>query len=124
MAIMKNILIALVVVMVSLSALDARGAVFTNSSTITFSTTTPGGIPGVSSPYPSTINVSGLSGTITTLTVTLSGINHDRPDDIQVLLVGPTGAKYVLMADAGGTSVAAVGVNLTFSDAALAVTFS
>jgi subtilisin-like proprotein convertase family protein len=115
---MKNLFIAAVVGMAALFARDARGAVYSNPSTITFSTTTPGGIPGVSSPYPSTINVSGLSGTITALTVTLSGINHDRPDDIQVLLVGPTGAKYVLMADVGGTSVGAVGVNLTFSDAA------
>lgn len=118
MAFMKNTFIALVVVMSSLFTREARGTVFANSSTITFSTTTPGGIPGVSSPYPSTINVSGLSGTITALTVTLSGINHDRPDDIQVLLVGPTGAKYALMADAGGTSVAAVNANLTFDDAA------
>jgi|GEM_PF-1292574 len=118
MAIMKNLIITMAVVMASLFTQKARGTVFANSSTITFSTTTPGGIPGVSAPYPSTINVSGLSGTISTLTVTLTGINHDRPDDIEVLLVSPTGAKYALMADAGGTSVAAVGVNLTFSDAA------
>lgn len=118
MANMKNSFITLVLAMAWLFAQEARGTVFANSSTITFSTTTPGGIPGVSSPYPSSINVSGLVGTISGLTVTLSGLNHDRPDDIQVLLVGPTGAKYALLADAGGTSVAAVGVNLTFDDAA------
>ena len=118
MAIMKNSFIALVVVMVALFTPDAHGTAFENRSTITFSTTTPGGVPGVSAPYPSTIDVVGLSGTISNLTVTLWDINHHRPDDIQVLLLGPTGAKYVLMADAGGTSLTAINVDLTFDDAA------
>ena len=117
---MKNILLAVVVLAAGWCASNARGAVFSNSAAITFSTATPGGIPGVSTPYPSTIAVAGVSGTISKITVTLAGINHDRPDDIEVLLVGPTGTKYVLMADAGGTSLAAVNVNLTFDDAATA----
>ena len=91
---MKKVLLAGMVLAASLVAGNVRAAAFTNSASITFSTATPGGIPGVSTPYPSSIVVSGVSGTITKLTVTLFNINHDRPDDIEVLLVGPTGAKY------------------------------
>src|SRR4051812_29686061 len=49
-----------------------------------------------STPYPSTIAVSGLSGTVTKVTVTLTDLNHPFPDDIDILLVGPTGVKTVL----------------------------
>src|SRR4051794_3472219 len=115
---MKNILLAVVDLAAGWRPCNTRGAVFSNPAAITFSTATTGGIPGASTPYPSTIAVSGVSGTISKITVTLTGINHDRPDDIEVLLVGPTGAKYVFMADVGGTSVSAVNVNLTFDDAA------
>jgi subtilisin-like proprotein convertase family protein len=62
-----------------------------------------------------------MSGTITMLRVTLNNINHDRPDDLQILLVSPTGKKFVLLADAGGTGTPAVGINLTFDDAAAAL---
>src|SRR5437667_12087063 len=102
---MKNLFLAVVVLAGVLFAFDVRSAVFSNPASITFSTATPGGFPGASTPYPSTNLVSGVAGTITKITVTLTGINHDRPDDIEVLLVGPTGAKYALMADVGGTSV-------------------
>lgn len=43
-------------------------------------------------PYPSTINVSGVSGLISKLTIKLNKITHPYPDDIIILLVGPTGA--------------------------------
>ncbi len=58
--------------------------------------------PGPASPYPSTINVSGLSNTILTdVNVTLLGLSHTWPDDLHVALVGPTGASVVLMANSG-----------------------
>ena len=60
------------------------------------------GTSGSSSPYPSTILVSGVSGIVTKVTVTLRNVSHTFPDDIDVLLVGPTGAKTLLMSDAGG----------------------
>lgn len=53
--------------------------------------------------YPSTINVSGIAGTVAEVRVTLFGVTHPNPDDIDVLLVGPTGRKVVLMSDAGGS---------------------
>jgi subtilisin-like proprotein convertase family protein len=71
---------------------------------------------GAASPYPSTIAVSG-TGTVAKVTVTLLGLSHTFPSDIDVLLVGPTGANLLLLSDVGG-STAISGVNLTFDDAA------
>lgn len=72
---------------------------------------------GVANPYPSTIAVSGLSGTVTDVNVTLDGLNHTFPDDLDVLLVGPAGQTVAIVSDAGGgTDVSAV--NLTLDDSA------
>jgi extracellular elastinolytic metalloproteinase len=73
----------------------------------------PAGAP--SNPYPSTINVSGLNGTITRVTAQLFDYNHSSPDDVDVLLVGPGGQKILLMSDVGGSG-SANQVNLTFDD--------
>lgn len=69
------------------------------------------------SPYPSQINVSGLSGTVTKLTVNLNGVTHAFPDDIDVLLVGPGGQNAIIMSDVGGR-IPTQGVTLTLDDAA------
>lgn len=58
--------------------------------------------PGTASLYPSTINVSGMTGTITNVDVGLNGVSHTFPDDMDVLLVGPGGQSVMLMSDAGG----------------------
>jgi subtilisin-like proprotein convertase family protein len=76
------------------------------------------GSPGVSTPYPSHVFVSGVTGTVNKVTVQLKTLNHIRPDDIEILLVGPTGAGLVLMSDAGGTTVPVGGVTLTLDDSA------
>lgn len=67
--------------------------------------------------YPSTINVSGLTGRVTLVTVRLNGFTHALPDDVGVLLVGPTGEKVRMMADVGG-STSVSGVNITLDDRA------
>jgi subtilisin-like proprotein convertase family protein len=68
-------------------------------------------------PYPSTVSVSGLSGTITKVTVDLKGLSHTFPDDVDVMLVGPGGQTAVILSDVGGgTDVS--GLNLTLDDAA------
>lgn len=55
------------------------------------------------SPYPSTIEVTDLPNRpITDLNVTLHGISHAVPDDLDILLKGPGGQKVMLMSDAGG----------------------
>jgi subtilisin-like proprotein convertase family protein len=74
--------------------------------------------PVAATPYPSSISVSGLTGTITDVNVTLTGLTHTSSTDVGVLLVGPGGQKTLLMQDVGGTGVS--GVNLTFDDAAAA----
>src|SRR6266511_4612914 len=89
------------------------------SGTASFSNTSPIPIPdlGAGTPYPSTINVSGTAGTISQVTVTLNGYSHTYPDDVDVLLVSPTGQKVVVMSDTGaGNDV--INVSLTLSDGA------
>ncbi|HEY9281902.1 MAG TPA: M36 family metallopeptidase [Pyrinomonadaceae bacterium] len=71
-------------------------------------------------PYPSAINISGVTGTVTKVTATLHGFSHTFPSDVDVLLVGPGGQTVMLMSDAGG-SLDAVNTTLTFDDAAPAV---
>jgi len=68
------------------------------------------------SPYPTTLNVSGLSPVIS-LTTDLVNFNHTYPDDVDILMVAPNGSRTLLMSDAGG-GVDAVNVNLTFADSA------
>ncbi len=56
-----------------------------------------------SNPYPSTINVAGLTNPISKVTVTLKQLSHTFPGDVDVLLVGPTGVKFTLVSDVLGT---------------------
>lgn len=66
--------------------------------------------------YGSTINVSGETGVISDLNVTLTGYSHTGPPDVDILLIGPNGNGIILMSDTGGTTV--TNLNLTFDDAA------
>jgi subtilisin-like proprotein convertase family protein len=70
--------------------------------------------------YPSTIEVSGISGTVSKVTAQIFGFNHTFPSDVDILLVGPGGQKILLMSDVGG-SADAVNANLTFDDAGEAI---
>lgn len=74
---------------------------FTNTASLTIPET---GTQGIASLYPTTINVSGFTGTVDGVTVDLFGLSHTFPGDVDVLLVGPTGAKSVLFADVLGAS--------------------
>ncbi|HTH51941.1 MAG TPA: hypothetical protein VL501_08410, partial [Pyrinomonadaceae bacterium] len=69
----------------------------------TFSNTSAISIPssGAAGLYPSPITVAGQSGNVTALTVTLNGVTHTAPGDIDALLVGPGGQKFILVSDAG-----------------------
>lgn len=100
-----------------LSLTMPAGAVQTFNSTGT--TTIPSS--GTATPYPSTINVSGLT-THTLKRVRLNGLSHTWPSDIDIVLVPPagsTGQPVILMSDVGGSS-AINGVNLLITDAATA----
>jgi hypothetical protein len=102
------------------SIIDALGspeAVFTNPTAITI----PSG-PGNATPYPSAIVVSGLTGNIAnsagSVKVTLNNFSHTFPDDVAMVLVGPTGAALELQSgatsDLGGQP--ASNVTYTISD--------
>jgi subtilisin-like proprotein convertase family protein len=67
-------------------------------------------------PYPSTIAVSGLTGTVSDVNVTLTGLQHTAVQDIGVALVAPSGLGLEVMADVGFDL--APGVNYTFDDGA------
>jgi T5SS/PEP-CTERM-associated repeat protein len=88
------------------------------SGSILIPSNAPAATSGRASPYPSVLAVTGLGGTITNLTVTLSGLSHTFPDDLDILLVGPGGQKVMLMSDAGG-GFALGNATLVFDDAAI-----
>ncbi len=90
----------------------------TASITTSFSNTGAITIPsvGASTPYPSGITVSGVTGTVTKVTVKLTGYSHTFPDDVDLLLVGPAGDKFIIMSDVGG-SPDAINLTLTLDDA-------
>jgi len=67
-----------------------------------------------SAPYPSTINVSGLTGVLSKATATLSSFTHTYPRDLDVLLAAPAGANTLLMHNAANQ--AATNLDLTFDD--------
>jgi len=75
-----------------------------------------GGVPGKGTPYPSVINVTGLTSAVNKATVTLSNISHQFAKDLDVMLLGPGGQAVMLMSDAGGSSLN--GATLTFDDQA------
>jgi subtilisin-like proprotein convertase family protein len=89
-----------------------------SAATGTFTNSNPIAIPDntTANPYPSTINVTGFAGNVQKVTATLRSFTHTCPDDLGVLLVGPSGAKSILMDDVGGCpqGAGAPVVNLTF----------
>ena len=110
-----------------LVAAAASAATFSNNDGITINTASgalctqgqPSEQPTMATPYPSGIEVSGLSGSVTDVNVTISGLTHSWPDDIGLLLVSPAGQSAILMTDSGGSNDTPVSnINLTFDDAA------
>ena len=72
---------------------------------------------GPSTRYPSTISVSGLSGSVTKATVTLFISGSGSPDDIDMAIVGPNGQAVMLMSDACGANPSTVDdATWTFDD--------
>ncbi|HEY5892927.1 MAG TPA: hypothetical protein VIT91_06810 [Chthoniobacterales bacterium] len=97
---------------------ESQGAVF-NGGSFTLAGT------GTATPYPGTIDVTGLQtipGSGNNVTLTLTNFSHTAvspagPDDLDMLLVGPTGANLIIWSDVGGFG--SVGpLTITLSDAA------
>jgi subtilisin-like proprotein convertase family protein len=110
--------ILLVVLMVGLTVVPAAAAVFSNTASIAIPAT---GTSGIANPYPSPISVSGLSGTITDVNVTLTGYSHSFPNDVDVLLAGPGNQTVVLMADTCGGSPGVLSRTFVFDQSATGV---
>lgn len=72
-------------------AANAADQTFSNPGQVTINDN------AAASPYPSTIDVSGLNGDITGATVTLHGISHTFIGDLRIILVAPNGAKIGLI---------------------------
>ncbi len=104
--------IALLLAVVLPSKLFAQGTTFCNSDgTITASSI------GVASPYPSNIVVSGVSGTISALTVDIDGFQSGKPSSVELLLVGPGGQTLLLLNGYGGAGASPYNIGtITFSD--------
>ncbi len=101
--------------LVGVAAMPAGAATFSNATAITIPGGAPGVTQGVATPYPSAISVAGLTGTITDVNVTVTGLTHTATSDVDVLLVGPAGQNVILQADVMGPTSA---VTLTYDDAA------
>jgi hypothetical protein len=72
--------------------------------------------PTLATPYPSAITVSNLTGqVITRLTVTINGLSHTFPSDIDMILAGPQGQWTYLMAEVGGIDQGFPVTNLTIT---------
>ena len=100
---------------------SAADHVFSNGASIAINDNT------AANPYPSTINVTGLSGNIENVRVTLNGISHTWVGDLNIVLVAPGGQKIALMqrvgiapgpADCCGYSGDFANANITFSASA------
>jgi hypothetical protein len=73
------------------------------AETATFSNPGAIGIPaaGNSSPYPSSIFVSGMSGVVSEVAVTFGNYSHGNPDDVHTALVAPGGAAMLVFSCIG-----------------------
>ena len=93
---LRRIVAVGLVSVVSLAMAQAAGA-------STFQNTTPTtlNLLGPATPYPSTIPVAGVPGTVTDVNVTLTGLSHTCMSDLRFLLVSPSGASTILLSNAG-----------------------
>jgi hypothetical protein len=89
------------------------------TDSVTYSNAAPISIPdsGVAQPYPSSVSVPSLPGALTGMTVTLHGFAHTSVGDLNMLLVGPSGQRIMLMS--GLPFLLGYSGDLTFSDSGL-----
>jgi subtilisin-like proprotein convertase family protein len=78
----------------------ASAAIFTNPAPIAIPNS------GNATPFPSTIEASGLGPTLEDVNVYLSGFTHIYPADVDILVQSPSGQSVVLMSDAPNAGTA------------------
>lgn len=84
--------------------------VFSNIDGIT------GQLSGPAAPYPSEIVVSGLTEPVALVRVRIGGLSHElSPQELDILLVAPTGETVLLMSDVGALAPVN-GIDLEFDD--------
>ena len=95
---------------------------FSNNSVMNLPNGQPGTTSGPASPYSSDIAVAGVSGA-KKITLTLITNNHTWGGDLDMLLEGPGGQKYVFMSDAfeSNNQTGTVTTTMTIRDEAAAV---
>ena len=95
-----------------------------NLGITSFSNATPIELPtvpntsGPANPYPSNIVVAAFSETVIGARVTLNGLSHTWPNDLDFLLVSPSGQKMIILSDAFGSDDA-INATLELRDDAL-----
>lgn len=68
-------------------------------------------------PYPSSIVVAGLGASLSSITLTLTNYTRSsRNDDLDMLLVGPTGATLIVFSDVGGIAGPTGPITIILSD--------
>lgn len=94
------------------------GALPASASDATFTQPTPIVMGDADSvPFPSLLDVEGVSGQVIDIDVTLTGVTHDAPEDMDVVLVAPGGTAVTLVSDLGGDELTpAAESTLVFDD--------
>jgi hypothetical protein len=115
---LRGCVFVLAVASLAVLAGPAQAAPFANNSPIALAVgdcATPTQAPAT--PYGSQIPVSGLTGNVTDVNVTLRDITSGYTTGLRVLLVGPTGAKTLVMHEIPNDNDT-VGQTWTFDDEA------
>jgi subtilisin-like proprotein convertase family protein len=73
---------------------------------------------GNATPYPSQIVVNNVPGFITQVSVAILDLEHTRPSDVEILLVGPNGSTNVVLMAGVGDNTVTDEIYINFTDAA------
>lgn len=116
-----GVVVGVVLAVVAPSIAHADGpTTFTNTATIDIPAVGAADQIGPANPYPSTITVSGMTGAVTAVQVVFHGLTHSTLNDVDALVVAPSGQNLVVLSDIGDPATLAFASNatLTFDDAA------
>ena len=102
-----------------LTAFADGPATFNNSASIAIPATGSANQIGPANPYPSSITVSGLAGAVSKVQVRFNGLSHTALNDVDALVVAPSGDNLVVLSDVGDPTSSltfASDATLTFDD--------
>ncbi len=95
-------------------ATQVTGNTFCNNGTIAIPLT----LNGPASVYPSKVFVTGLGGVTQSVVLDLRGLTHPATDDVNMMLVSPTGQKFIPFAYVSSATGTATGANIELDDLA------